>query len=85
MRQEILTLESLSLKIGSKSLEIREYLDTLDAPLPSFDEESYLSFEDDSNVKLRNLRNTIINHAQDIIRLASGPTDHVLSLAFSVK
>lgn len=85
MRQE--TLESLSLKIGAKALEIREILDDQAIPLPTFDEESYSSFEtvnDDAALKLRALRNSIINYANDIIKLASGPADHVLSLAFSV-
>lgn len=87
MRKEIINLESLSLKIGSKALEISELLDNQGLELPTFGEESYKSFEnaeDDTTLKLRTLRNSIINYAHDIIKLASGPADHVLSLAFSV-
>lgn len=81
------SLESLALDICSQVSNISNILAAHSAPSPSFNENSFADFEgprDISDLKLRNARNALINAAHDIIRLASGPTDHILSLAFSV-
>ncbi|KAH8694082.1 putative O-methyltransferase [Talaromyces proteolyticus] len=84
-REETVSLETLALKIGASALEIREILNSQKAAYPTLNEKGYLAFStaEYENHELRKLRNTIINHAHDLIRLASGPTDHILGLAFS--
>jgi 6-hydroxytryprostatin B O-methyltransferase len=83
------SLEDLASVISSKSSKISSILKENSIPTPSFKEESFADFEEipGSNVcheSLRVTRNELISAAQDIIRLAMGPVDHLLSLAWSV-
>jgi hypothetical protein len=83
------SLEDLASVISSKSSKISSILKENSIPTPSFNEESFADFEEipGSNVyheSLRVTRNELISAAQDIIRLAMGPVDHLLSLAWSV-
>jgi 6-hydroxytryprostatin B O-methyltransferase len=83
------SLEDLASVISLKSFKISSILKENSIPTPSFDEGSFADFEETlgSNVyheSLRVTRNELISAAQDIIRLAMGPVDHLLSLAWSV-
>ena len=81
------TLESLALEICSKVSDISKALAADSTLAPSFEEDSFADFESShgpADLNLRDARNKLINCAQDIIRLASGPTDQILTLAFSV-
>lgn len=80
-------LESLALEICSKVSDISKILAADSTLAPSFEEDSFADFESShsrADINLRDARNKLINCAQDIIRLASGPTDQILTLAFSV-
>ncbi|KAL9120673.1 MAG: hypothetical protein Q9187_002772 [Circinaria calcarea] len=81
------TLENLSATISSKTLELSKILEANSIPPPSFAESSCVSPEASSLVvdkdNLRTIRNELITAAQDLIRLAQGPVDHLLTLAWS--
>jgi 6-hydroxytryprostatin B O-methyltransferase len=82
------TLEHLSATISSKTAELSKILEANSIPPPSFDERSFVGKDaarlvvDKDN--LRAVRNELITAAQDLIRLAQGPVDHLLTLAWSV-
>ncbi|KAL8787340.1 MAG: hypothetical protein Q9195_007799 [Heterodermia aff. obscurata] len=79
-------LESLALEICSKVSDISKTLAADSTPAPSFEEDSFNDFgssQGKADLYLRDARNKLINCAQDIIRLVSGPTDQILTLAFS--
>src|SRR5256885_1799916 len=78
------SLESLSSTIAIKSAQITKLLAARSLPVPTFREQSYADFaHDDSG--LREARNELISAAQDILRLAQGPEDHILDMAWSVR
>ena len=80
-------LESLALEICSKVSEISKTLAADSTPAPSFEEDSFADFESSrgrADLGLRDARNKLINCALDIVRLVSGPTDQILTLAYSV-
>lgn len=80
-------LESLALEICSKVSDISKILAASSTLAPSFEEDSFADFESSqgkAELNLRDTRNKLINCAQDIVRLVSGPTDQILTLAFSV-
>ncbi len=77
------SLESLAEVISSKAAAISKLLANKSLPLPTFGEQSYSDFTDVDH-ELRRVRNGLINAAQDIVRLAQGPEDHILNLTWSV-
>ncbi|RAO70086.1 uncharacterized protein BHQ10_006098 [Talaromyces amestolkiae] len=81
------TLQSLSSTVGSKVTELSNLLKTAGLPEPSFAEKSYADFALETTAStdkaVRQVRNDLIDAAKDIIRLAMGPVDQVLSLAWS--
>lgn len=83
------TLHSLSSTIYSKASELSELLKTAGLPEPSFSEKSHGDFAEDTataaDAAFRKTRDDLINAATDIIRLAMGPIDQILSLAWSVR
>jgi 6-hydroxytryprostatin B O-methyltransferase len=83
------TLQSLSSTIKLKVTELSNLLKTAGLPEPSFAEKSYADFAHETTAStdnaIRQVRNDLIDAAKDIIRLAMGPVDQVLSLAWSVR
>lgn len=82
------TLQSLSKTVNVKVTELSSLLKDAGLPEPSFAEDSHSDFavEKGSLVddELRKVRNELIDAAKDIVRLAMGPVDQILSLAWSV-
>lgn len=83
------TLQSLSSTVGLKVTELSNLLKTAGLPEPSFSEKSYADFSHETTAStdnaIRQVRTDLIDAAKDIIRLAMGPIDQVLSLAWSVR
>lgn len=83
------TLLSLSSTVGLKVNELSNLLKAAGLPEPSFAEKSYADFAHQTTAStdnaIRQVRNDLIDAAKDIIRLAMGPVDQVLSLAWSVR
>lgn len=82
-------LQSLSSTVGLKVTELSNLLKTAGLPEPSFAERSYDDFAHETTSSadnaIRQVRNDLIDAAKDIIRLAMGPIDQILSLAWSVR
>lgn len=77
------SLESLSSAITAKSAQISKLLAAKSLPAPTFGEQSYADFANEDS-ELRKARNDLVDAAKDILRLAQGPEDHILQLAWSV-
>ncbi len=81
------SLQSLASVISRQADEISKILATNRIPPPSFAEDSIVEYSEpgpDVETELRKARNELIQSAQDIARLAMGPTDQILTLAWSV-
>ena len=83
------TLHSLSSAVGLKVIELSDLLKTAGLPEESFAEKSYADFAIETPAStdkaIRQVRNDLIDAAKYIIRLAMGPVDQILSLAWSVR
>ena len=81
------SLHSLASIISYQAAEISTILAANKVPLPSSAEDGTVEYTEaglDVDLKLRKARNALISSAQDMIRLAMGPTDQILTLAWSV-
>lgn len=81
------SLDSLASIVSHQAAEISTILATNQLSSPSFAEDGIVEYTEgspDVNFQLRKARNALIGSAQDIIRLAMGPTDQILTLAWSV-
>lgn len=78
------TLPTLAATISDKAAEIGRILDTKGLQQPQIGEAGVNDFAN-IDYELRDARNALIRAAQDVIRLAQGPEDQVLSLAWSVR
>ena len=77
------TLASLAGTIAARAVEVSRLAAAKGLPEPSFGEKSFNSFAGE-DVELRQARIELASAAQDLARLAQGPEDHILQLAWSV-
>lgn len=77
------SLQILACTISEAASEIEKLLEKKSLPRPGFGEENATDYEG-IDYELRSARNTLINAAQDTLRLAQGPEDQILGLAWSV-
>lgn len=77
------TLESLVGVIAARSVKVSKLVAAKSLPEPSFEKRNYNGFVDE-DFELRKARNDLASAAQDLVRLAQGPEDHILQLAWSV-
>ena len=81
------SLHSLASAVSYQAAEISRILAASKISSPSFAEDGGVEYTEagpDVDAMLREARNELISAAQDIIRLAMGPTDQILTLAWSV-
>lgn len=83
------TLEEMATAISADVKIVSELLRKRGEALPSFSEESAVVIEsdeseDDKTATLLQARNRLINAANDLLQLARGPVDHIVSLAYGV-
>ncbi len=81
------SLRCLASAVSYQAAEISTILATSKISSPSFAEDGGVEYTEagpDTDSVLRKARNELISAAQDIIRLAKGPTDEILTLAWSV-
>jgi len=76
------SLGFLSATVAAKSQEVLQLLAANGLNEPTFSENSHEDFKND-DPQLRKARNELVSAAQDIVRLARGPDDHILNLAWS--
>ena len=84
-------LEELGLKISTEIATITKLLQATGVPSPSFAESSAVDISKspqsaaEQDTLLNTARNKLINAAQDVLRLAQGPVDHIVTLAYAVR
>ena len=69
--------------IIEKAAVLSHLLGTQNIALPTFDKEQPNNYKGE-DVALRRVRYDLVRAAQDLLRLAQGPEDHILQLAWSV-
>ena len=77
------TLVKLAGRITEKTALVSHFLGSQAIKNPSFDEGSYAAYSGE-NTDLRQARYELAQAALDLYRLAQGPEDHILQLAWSV-
>lgn len=77
------TLASLAGIIAARAVEVSKLAAVKSLPEPSFRENNYTAYAAE-DFELRKARNELASAAQDLVRLAQGPEDHILQLAWSV-
>ena len=78
------TLSTLAATISEKVTEVSRILESRGLPQPQIGEAGINDFAN-IDYELRDARNALICASQDIVRLAQGPEDQVLALAWSVR
>ena len=80
-------LDELSAQIPTKIATVQKLLKANDLPNPSFDESSAaeISGLPEEPQELLKARNELVNLAHDLLMLARGPVDHVVSLGYAVQ
>jgi hypothetical protein len=83
------TLEAVAATISADAKIVSELLHERGEALPTFSEEGAVIIEldgceDDKTASLLRARNRLINAASDLLQLARGPVDHVVSLGYGV-
>jgi 6-hydroxytryprostatin B O-methyltransferase len=82
------TLEQLAATISADVTAVTQLLHARGEPAPSFAESNAVTIGEkastNSDTTLLQARNRLINAAHDLLRLAQGPVDHVVTLAYGV-
>lgn len=82
------SIENLASSITEQVSKLSSLLQEAGSPSPTLNETGFGDFaleeETPASKSLRETRSKILDAAQDLIQLVRGPTEHVLSLAFSV-
>ena len=80
-------LQELSTKVSTQVATITKLLEASGTPSPSLTEAGALDVkairEEDPSLIIA--RNELLNAAQDLVRLAQGPIDHVITLSYAVR
>ena len=84
------SLEELGTEVSAKIATITKLLKARGSPSPSFAETSALDVSSsrslsEDQVSLHVARNELANLAQDLLHLAQGPIDHIVTLAYAVR
>jgi 6-hydroxytryprostatin B O-methyltransferase len=82
------SVETLAATISEQVSKLSTLLAEAGSPAPTLEESGFgdFSHEDDTpaGFALRETRSAILSAAQDLLRLVRGPTEQILSLAWSV-
>lgn len=81
-------LEQLAASISADVATVTQLLQARGEPAPSFDETSAVTIGKTTakpDTALLEARNRLINAAHDLLRLAQGPVDHIVTLAYGVR
>lgn len=84
MQDDMATLASLAGTIAAQAVEVSRLAAAKGLPQPGFGKRGYNGFTGEG-VELRQARHELASAAQNLARLAQGPEDHILQLAWSVR
>lgn len=80
-------LEQLAASISADVATLTQLLQARGEPVPSFDESSAVMIGEKTakpDTAVLEVRNRLINAAHDLLRLAQGPVDHIITLQYGV-
>ena len=80
-------LQELAAKISNQVATITKLLEAGGAPSPSLGEAGAIDVKDvrEEDPQLIGARDELLNAAQEVVRLAQGPIDHVVTLSYAVR
>lgn len=82
------SIDVLASTIGEQVAKLSALQQEAGAPLPSFDASGSKDFSSEVDTpvgkSIRHARSHLLDAALDLVRLVRGPTEHILTLAWSV-